>query len=119
MITVSPRMYAELRRQAEASALSYNPESPLGPPRIDTWQGVRLQSSSVFPYHQKCSWCGGTGSGGEESTYCPSCVGRGGIMIEGAIRDQRGTSLIESPLPRLFEPSFPSDVPVPLREISR
>lgn len=79
--------------------------------------GLPVHTSNAFPYTAKCKACDGTGEG-EASTYCPKCKGAGSIKYEGMMQSAGQTILLTSPLPKLFEPSFPSGL-VPMPKLSR
>ena len=75
--------------------------------------GVRIEQSAVFPMQLECAACGGTGEG-EASTYCPKCKGAGENRYEGMMRNGAQTILLTVPLPKAFQPYFPASlVPVP------
>lgn len=81
-----------------------------------TYMGMRFRTSSLFPYENTCPDCHGSGSGGEQSTYCQTCEGRGGWRVEGMMTDhaQRQNYLIMgAPRPLRFAPSFPSALRIP------
>lgn len=80
--------------------------------------GMKVYPSSAFPYTAACEKCHGTGDGGEEATYCPTCKGQGANRYEGLIDGGPGNiTVIVSSLPKKFQPSWPKSVPVPLRSL--
>lgn len=70
-----------------------------------------LYGSRLFPYDQPCSECGGTGDGGDESTYCQQCIGGGGWTIQGVITGQPLT-VIRERKPHRFPVRCTFDVPL-------
>lgn len=87
--------------------------------------GMPVRESPMFPYVSACAKCGGSGDGGEESTYCAKCSGSGATKIEGVMTGARmdgslsppQMTIITSPLPVKFPVGWPASVPVPLRQV--
>lgn len=80
---------------------------------------TRMASSPLFPIITACSTCDGTGEG-TESTYCERCGGSGKRKTVGMDTQGGSVSLIvEMVHEKAFEPHWPTDVLVPLREIRR
>lgn len=84
--------------------------------------GIPVKTNPMFPYEVTCSSCEGSGSGGDEATYCPKCTGTGGTRYVGMMNSGSPRSWYEpgqvvfltEALPRKFEPSFPKGLmPVP------
>lgn len=86
-------------------------------PWFSSW-GVPIRKCGLFPYTQPCDQCAGSGSGGEESTYCRKCAGQGGTRIEGVMSSGESMTILTSPLPLKFATGWPQDIAVPLRKVS-
>jgi hypothetical protein len=78
----------------------------------NTFGGIPIRSSSLFPYTNACGKCGGTGDGGEQSTYCQNCKGGGQIKYNGTMIQGEQMIVLVEYYPRKFEPSFPFALPV-------
>lgn len=79
--------------------------------------GLPIRESAAFPHQFQCSKCCGTGEG-DTSTYCTGCNGAGEVRVEGAITNGHQTTLLISPLPKLFAPYFPGGI-VPAPQLSQ
>ena len=109
-LTLTPSLYAEMVRTIRKrrddrtySLLSGNPPYS----GLNTFHGVPIQSSNVFPHQHQCGTCRGTGEG-IESTYCDRCGGAGQIRLVGMMQNQGQTILIRDKLPKAFAPYFPA-----------
>ena len=83
-----------------------------------SYAGIQVHKNPMFPYTQPCTKCGGTGDGGEESTYCERCAGQGASRIEGVMTqpENNGMVVLTSPLPKKFAVRWPASIPVPKRQ---
>lgn len=108
-----PSLIAELERSSAVIKPNLNRPHP------ETIFGVRFVPNPMFPIKTTCSACGGTGEGGGEATYCPSCDGAGAHLTEGMLRNSEQTILMRSALPKKFAPYFPTDIPLPRRPATR
>lgn len=108
-LTVGHRIYHDMARD-RVSAI-YEP--------IDaaSFYGIPVQVSPLFPYTQTCGACGGTGEG-KDRTYCPVCRGGGKYTVEGMVTSKDGPmTMILTYHKKRFEPRWPRDVRVPLRQL--
>jgi hypothetical protein len=112
---IGPSMFNELRRQMDAAPHNFLNAVLLG--LRNSFLGIPIQSSNVFPFSQSCSSCAGTGQGGDEATYCPNCKGAGEVVIEGVVNNSKQITLVVSHKPPRFQPTFP--FALPLRKLER
>lgn len=114
-IHCGPVLHQKLKREIAKSSQDHRIDAlryALGEPQ--TYMGMRIHASPLFPIAQKCPDCDGSGSGGDQSTYCLTCGGRGGWRVEGMMTGGREQVLIMGAPPALrFAPSFPSTLRIP------
>lgn len=110
MLLGSHRLIEELMKQS--APVDY--ASMFGNPMVrrDSFLGIPFRSSPHFPTIVNCSTCDGSGEGGDNSTYCEKCEGRGGFRYDGMMQDRGRTIMIKSadPLPKKFSPYFPREI---------
>jgi len=118
-VYLSPLTMALARRELEASRLSEPHRSEILKGEIPTtFGGVNILSSPALPMSIECKVCAGTGEG-SSSTYCEECRGEGSTLVVGiSAISGRMTRIVERQ-EKAFEPGWPLDVAVPLREITR
>lgn len=85
----------------------------------ETLFGIKYIPNPMFPVETACAACEGTGEGGGEATYCPSCDGAGAHRTEGMVRNGAETILMRAVLPKKFAPRFPTDIPLHRRPATR
>lgn len=85
---------------------------------LGMFTGPLIVASNHFPIISDCKTCDGTGEG-TESTYCKPCSGSGKVKVVGVQQgyDGRPLTFTEKVHEKAFEPHWPPDVLVPLREI--
>lgn len=119
-MTLSPQYMERLTRRGRDLYDEYSTEALHGNPR--TAFGIPVKSNPMFPYDAPCSPCEGSGSGGDEATYCPRCKGAGATRFVGMITNDYIRSfttvpeitLLTEALPKKFYPSFPEGLmPIP------
>lgn len=98
-ITVSAVMADSIRRSAI--------DTPIQP-----FAGIAIKENPMFPWESTCSTCKGTGEG-TESTYCKKCRGAGATKFVGLVTGEP-LMLITEPLPKKFDPSFPTGLVPPM-----
>ncbi len=113
---VSPELYHQLLLKAEKEWRYTGLTEPAR--SVFSFCGVPIVASGQFPFVVDCNQCGGTGSGGDDSTYCAKCIGRGKRRFIGMVNaNSLQRQYLFDKLPHLFAPSFPVGVvtPAPLK----
>jgi hypothetical protein len=110
-ILCSHARYAELKK-------ALPDKSPTTPTELLAFSGLRVEPSNQFPYWMRCAPCMGSGEGGDLATYCPTCRGGGEYWVDGMVfMSDDSTRLMMRYRPPRFQPRWPIDIKVPLREI--
>ncbi|WP_416464016.1 hypothetical protein [Sphingomonas sp. VDB2] len=107
-VTIAPEKMTSLLEAAPSN-------DPRGSPVA--FAGVPIEESRLFPWRQPCGACAGTGEGGADATFCPTCIGAGAYQVDGMMEHGAGFALIISRLPRKIAVAWPRDVLVPLRAV--
>lgn len=98
----------QMKRHMEDQGGCFPPSRARAGNPVDSFMGIPMRSSPIFPYQADCQRCEGTGHGGRTSTYCQLCNGAGESRFVGAVMEGAKTMLITTKLPRKFDPEFPS-----------
>lgn len=105
-----------MRLEMEAKLKSPAYDNPSQQPLLHTFFGMPVLTSPFFPFISKCDVCEGTGEG-TTSTYCQRCKGQGSTKFVGSVSNGPQQIMLTEPMEKAFEPHWPTDVLVPLREI--